>query len=109
MKIEDYEDKDFIRIENGSIIWQGYFYDTEGWHLLEYCGFETTIRDFINKYNRSPVGAYEAEGTCYPQYIRDESEGFDAKGLFADWMEDTKPIKAEDISEDTPNGFYVIV
>ncbi len=108
MNINDYEGKDFIRIENGSIIWQGYFCDTEGWHLLEYCGFETTIHDFIHKYNRSPIATYEAEGTCYTQYICDETER-DVKGLFNDWMEDTKPIKAEDISENTPNGFYVIM
>ena len=110
--IKDYEDKDFFYVKNGIITWRGYFYYSDEWYWLEYDGFETTIHDFVYKYHHSPIETYESEGTECRQYIADGSENGcddnDWQRYFDSWMEGATPIKAEDINENTPDGYYVL-
>ena len=111
-KAKDICDKDFFSIQGDTIVWQGYFYNTEGWRELTYSGFETTIHDFIHKYNRNPVDAYEAEGTNCTQYIG-EIEDDEIENVVGSWLFGTTtsvvPIKTSDIVEGMPDGDYIFV
>ena len=111
-KAEDVCDKDFFSIQGDKIVWQGYFYNTEGWRSLEYSDFETTIHDFIHKYNRNPVDAYEAEGANCTQYIGepgdDEIEDEVDAWLFGT-TDSVIPVKTSDIVEGMPDGDYIFI
>ena len=113
-RISDYDGTDFITIENSRIFWDGYFYNNEG-HitLVEYSHFNTSISDFITKYGRSAYEAYEQYGNQFPQYITKEGEDNNTseymKILLDSWTNDASPITEQEISEDTPDGFYVLM
>ena len=113
--MEYYSDADFIAIENGKIHWRGYFYDSCGWHILEYGGFYTSIEDFIVKYNRDPSTAYEEEGVNCAQYILyeyDDPEKYTIEWFqetLEDWLNDVTEIKPEDITLNMPDGEYVLI
>lgn len=114
-RLSDYESKDFITIENGNIIWNGYFYDSDGYMaLLEYSRFDTSISDFIYKYHWSPDEAYEQYGSQFTQqYITKEGEDNNTSEymqiLLDSWADDASPINAVEITVDTPDGFYVLM
>lgn len=113
-RISDYEAKDFITIENGKIFWDGYFYNNEGCiTLLEYSHFNISIADFISKYNRSSDEAYEQYGMQFNQYITKEGENSNSREymqiLLDSWVEDASPITAEEITTETPDGFYMLM
>ena len=113
-RLSDYESKDFITIENGNIIWNGYFYDSDGYMaLLEYSHFDTSIDDFIHKYGRNPDEAYEKYGMQFTQYITKEGEDNNTREymniLLDSWADDASPINAAEITADTPDGFYVLM
>ena len=113
-RLSDYEAKDFITIENGKIFWCGYFYNSDGYiTLLEYSHFETSINDFINKYDRSSDEAYEQLGARFTQYITKEGEANNSREymqiLLDSWVDDAGLLTTDEISADTPDGFYVLV
>lgn len=113
-RLRDYESKDFITIENGKIFWNGYFYDSDGKiTLLEYSHFNTSIADFISKYNRSSDEAYEQYGVHFTQYITQEGEdnntGEYMQILLDSWVDDASQITAEEITVNTPDGFYILM
>ena len=113
-RISDYEAKDFITIENGRIFWDGYFYNNEGYiTLVEYSHFNTSIAEFISKYNRSSDEAYEQYGVHFTQYITKEGEDNITTEymqiLLDSWVDDAVLLTADEISADTPDGFYVLV
>ena len=110
--IKDYEDKDFFYIKKGIITWRGYFYCSDEWHWLEYHDFETTIHDFIYKYNRSSIEAYNdmVYGCKYDDWVDEDNvrDDDDWQRYFESWMDGATPIKAADINENTPDGYYVM-
>lgn len=109
IKPDDVCDKDFFSIKGGVITWQGYLYnDGDGWHTILYCDFEMSLEDFIKKYDRDPVKAYEAKGQHCKQYINDYDD-VTVEGAVRDWMCSTIPIKTEEITEDMPDGEYFFV
>ena len=111
--LKEYLDAEFITIHDGTIHWHGYFYYGCGWHMLEYGGFFTSIKDFIEKYNNDPVEAYEAEGVTCAQYIRSETDGpkyteeWFQKELDV-WLVGATHISSKDITPNTRNGYYVL-
>jgi len=88
------------------------FLNTDGWRELTYGGFKTTIHDFIHKYDRSPVNAYEAEGIDCAQRIGEIEDG-EIEDEVASWLfgETTSvvPIKTSDIVEGMPDGDYIFI
>lgn len=113
-RLRDYESKDFITIDNGNIIWNGYFYASDGYMaLLEYSRFDISIDDFIHKYNWNPDEAYEQYGLQFTQYITKEGEDNNTREylqiLLDNWVDEASPITVEEITEDTPNGFYILM
>ena len=112
-RISDYDGRDFITVENGKIFWNGYFYNNDGYiTLLEYSRFDTSISDFIYKYHRNPDEAYEEYGSKFTQYVTQEGEADNTRDymqiLLDSWADDASPITAEEITADTPDGFYVL-
>ena len=112
-RISDYDGTDFITIENGTIIWNGFFYSADGYiTLLEYSRFETSIDDFITKYGRSADEAYEEYGVRSTQYVTQEGEGDNTtnymENLLDSWVNEARPLTTDEIDADTPNGFYVL-
>ena len=120
LKLQYYEDADFISINNGMIHWWGYFYNSDGWHILEYSGFETSVKDFVKKYHNNPSEAYEEMGAECKQYLfteddldpeEDVIEHFSAE--LEAWLrgEVCKVIEIDpkDISKKTPDGEYVLL
>lgn len=113
-RISDYVGTDFITIENGRIFWDGFFYNNEG-HitLVEYSNFNTSLDDFINKYGKNSDEAYEQYGSQFTQYITKEGEGENSRNymenLLDSWVEDASPITAEEITTETPDGFYMLM
>lgn len=86
MNIKDYENKDFIEIQKGEMIWQGYFYNEgEGGRLVEYSRFSMPVKDFIEKYGSNNDRAYDEFGAQFTQYITDYDEDDDT-----DWENDLK-------------------
>lgn len=113
-RISDYDGRDFITVENGKIFWNGYFYNNDGYiTLLEYSRFDTSISDFIHKYGRNPDEAYEKYGMQFTQYITKEGEDNNSSEymqiLLDSWVDDASKITAEEITADTPDGFYMLV
>jgi len=110
-----YADSDFIEIENGVIHWFGYFYWSECWHLLQYKNFDTSIEDFVLKYNRDPAEAYNDEGVDCQQYILSEwddpeytEEYFELE--LEGWLVGATAIDPREIRLDhMPDGYYVLV
>ncbi len=113
-RLSDYDGLDFITIENGKIFWNGYFYNNEGYiTLLEYSHFETSVDDFISKYDRNSDASYEQYGSQATQYITKEGEDNNTSEymqiLLDSWADDASPINAAEITADTPDGFYVLM
>lgn len=109
----DYEGVDFVTIDNGIIIWNGFFYDSDGYiALTEYSKFYMSIDEFINKYNRDPEQAYELYGSQFTQYLTKEGEDENTResmyDLLDSWVNDATPLAPGDITMNTPNGFYVL-
>ena len=113
-RLSDYDGVDFITIENSRIFWDGFFYNNEG-HitLVEYSNFNTSVSDFISKYNHSSNEAYEQYGNQFTQYITKEGENNNTSEymqiLLDSWVEDASPITAEEITTETPDGFYLLI
>jgi len=111
--LNDYNDRDFFMIENGDIEFFGYFYDIgEGWRHYDYGGsFRLSVKDFLDKYNRNFIEAYEDIAANETHYILAEDDSPDAlqeiQDTLNEWLKDTKPMKLSDITEDTPDGYYV--
>ncbi len=113
-RLSDYEAKDFITIENERIIWCGYFYNSDGYiTLLEYSHFETSIDDFIHKYGRNSDEVFEQLGARFTQFLTKEGENNNSREymniLLDSWVEDASPITAEEITTETPDGFYMLM
>lgn len=111
-KLSDYENMDFIEIQNGEMIWQGYFYNEgEGGRLVEYSRFSMPIKDFIGKYDSDNCRVYNEFGAQFTQYITDYSEDDDIEweNDLKKWVKGATPIKAKDITENTPDGSYVLM
>lgn len=112
-RISDYDGRDFITVENGRIFWDGFFYNNDGFiTLVEYSHFNTSIDDFITKYGRSADTAYEQYGSQFTQCITKEGEDNNSSEymqiLLDSWVDDASKITAEEITADTPDGFYVL-
>ena len=111
--LKEYLDTDFITIQDSMIHWHGYFYYGCGWHMLEYGGFFTSVKDFIEKYGKNPVKTYEEEGVICDQYLRSESDGpkyteeWFQKELDV-WLVGATHIDPNDITLDISNGYYVL-
>ena len=106
--INDYEDKDFFHIEKGIIHWHGYFYDGDGeWKYFRYSNFFTTLSDFVGKFHNSPPAAYESDGLDGNHYIEDISDD-DIQAWLDDNLYGATPIDPKDITENTPDGYYVM-
>lgn len=114
-KLQRYEDADFIIIQSGEIHWLGYFYNSNGWHMLEYTNFYTKIKDFIEKYNHSAAAVYNEYGYLYNQHIRSEKDDPEIytedwfNNEITAWLKNATEIKETEITPDTLNGKYVII
>lgn len=113
-RLSDYDSCDFITVENGNIIWNGYFYNADGYiTLLEYSSFEISVDDFINKYGRNPDEVYELYGIRFTQYITKEGEADNTRNymenLLDNWVNEATQLDRDEITADTPNGFYVLM
>jgi len=113
VRLCDYEGVDFVTIDNGNIIWNGFFYDSDGYiTLIEYSRFDMSIDEFINKYNRDPERAYEVYGSQFSQYVTKEGEGDNTRESMLDlldsWVNSATLLTLDDITIDTPNGFYML-
>lgn len=111
-KLEEYKNRDFITIQDGEIRFHGYLYNNGCWRFLEYHHFIIPLRDFLGKYGASIDEAYEEVGMYCKQYLlSEEDEGSslqDVRDMLDAYILGAEPIKLCDISEKTPNGYYVI-
>ncbi len=110
MDIRKYEDRDFLEIKDGLILWQGYFYDTgenDGWRWQDYNGFKTTVDEFMQKYNGDVyceefnIDSHERSYIC--DYTDDKIED-----AIKETITGVKVINQKDINENTPDGYYVM-
>ena len=114
LTLDNFDSCDFFTLKNGVMCWNGYFYHNgEGWRLLEYCGFENSVEDFVNVHHNDPNEAYEDLGASQSQYICGENERPEWTEdwfyeQFSIWIEGVTVIAAEDINKNTPDGCYVI-
>lgn len=113
MTIKDYNEGDFFEIDHGDMHFAGYFYDYDGqWASVEYSNYFVSLEDFVNKYHNNPSESYEELGTVGTQYLYTPSnKGYDEKDVIEVMEKElarATAIRPEDITENTPDGYYVM-
>lgn len=87
-----------------------YFYENdEGWQLVEYCWGDITLEYFLSK--EFGFDDFESSLKQYQQCIGDSLEAFNSLAHYAgeDYgLQGYNVIRWEDITMDTPCGYYLV-